>query len=300
MNITLTKPLGWKKCEKRNIAPVIGALYLLLGSAAGAHARQPDLSSPQAAVRSFIAALNHADLNQAAACVAGAEPSTAFSRAQQNLKRDKVTFSISDLKIETKGNNATATLQLGTSVPRSTNELNEPSRLRLHREKIGWKIVPGARSTLATPEEAGVLQGIVTFLAHPNAFSGTRGAALAASCRSNLRQLALGARQLRQDYDDKFALKASSFKKSLTPYVKSEMLFRCPEDQSGAASYSFNIYLQGVAVSKIKYASKTVMLYEGHKGRLNFRHGGRAAVAFADGRVQLVTQQQAKALRWKP
>jgi len=279
---------------------MLGALCVLLLSTAGADAR-PNLSSPQATVRSFVAALNKYDFKQAALCVAGARPSTALSGLEQSLKRDKVTFSISNLTVKTSGNNATAALRvrMNTRWPAKNNP-NEPSRLRLHREKTGWKIVSGDRSVLAAPERAGVLQALATFIAHPQAFGRARGTARATSCQSNMKQAALAMMQFLQDNDEKYALKASSFKKSLMPYIKSEMIFRCPDDKSGAVSYSFNRNLENVSQTRLARVSETVMLYEGKNGRLDFRHNGRANVAFADGHVKLINQQQAKTLRWKP
>jgi len=44
----------------------------------------------------------------------------------------------------------------------------------------------------------------------------------------------------------------------------------------------------------------TVLFYEGANGKLNFRHNGKAAVAFADCHVKLIDAAAAKDLRWKP
>ena len=70
------------------------------------------------------------------------------------------------------------------------------------------------------------------------------------------------------------------------PYCKSERLFHCQSDKSGAVSYSFNVNLQGLKASAVKFPAKTVMLYEGKGGKLEYRHDGKAAVGFADGHWQ--------------
>jgi prepilin-type processing-associated H-X9-DG protein len=50
---------------------------------------------------------------------------------------------------------------------------------------------------------------------------------------------------------------------------------------------------------KAVWFTMSSMLYEGKDGKLNFKHDGKAAVAFADGHAKLVTEEEAKTLIWK-
>jgi prepilin-type processing-associated H-X9-DG protein len=106
-----------------------------------------------------------------------------------------------------------------------------------------------------------------------------------------------------------------SLKKNLEAHIRSggdsgnsvtaarvEPLFHCPADKSDAGSYSFNRNLEGMTqqdVDRLANPRRTVLLYEGKNGRLDFRHNGRATVSFTDGSARLVDRQQAKSLRWK-
>lgn len=75
---------------------------------------------------------------------------------------------------------------------------------------------------------------------------------------------------------------------------------KCPLDRKRATSYSFNPAILNIAPQKISNPGLTVLAYEGHEGKFDFRHGGKAAVGFCDDRVKSVDTIQAKTLRWKP
>ena len=59
-------------------------------------------------------------------------------------------------------------------------------------------------------------------LAHPQLMEASRAKAQETSCVSNLRQVALACMMFVQDWDQKFALKSESYKKSLMPYIKNK------------------------------------------------------------------------------
>jgi len=46
--------------------------------------------------------------------------------------------------------------------------------------------------------------------------------------------------------------------------------------------------------------ARTVLFYEGDGDTPIYRYGGKAALAFLDGHVALVTPDQAKEVIWKP
>jgi prepilin-type processing-associated H-X9-DG protein len=278
----------------------------------------PDLSAPEAAVRSYLDALNKGDLLGAAKCVAGThfegKLPAGLQQLQQGMRQLKSIVTIKNLRVETKGDNALAKFQVAAREPRLGQPPIASQVLPLRRERGVWKIAIRDPDTAmkSTLNKNQVFQGMAVFLLRPSmadaVFAGVFANARAASCRSNLRQLALAAFQLVQERDEVFAIKAAALQKSLLPYGAAKELFICPEDQQAAlkggkkvvSSYSFNANLEGVPLYKIKHPETTVMLYEGRGGKLNFRHKHGASVAFADGHVSMVTAKQAKALSWKP
>ena len=94
--------------------------------------------------------------------------------------------------------------------------------------------------------------------------------------------------------------------------VENDSIFFCPDDKrfpdigaiikttQDVSSYSLNPYFEGGGPSTKKSSADVILLYEGKDGVLNFRHDGKACVAFVDGHVEAVSQEAAKSLRWKP
>jgi prepilin-type processing-associated H-X9-DG protein len=105
---------------------------------------------------------------------------------------------------------------------------------------------------------------------------------------------------LLQNHDRRYALNADSFQKFLDPYLPNRNVFRCPSDRSGAESYAFNANLVGILYTSINNPTTLVAIYEGRGGKLHFKHDGKAGVVFADGHVKMVSEDEAKALRWEP
>ncbi len=125
---------------------------------------------------------------------------------------------------------------------------------------------------------------------------------------SNLKQLAMAAALLSQDYDS-MAAAPEYLHEALFPYLKDESVFFVPNSYE---PYAFNANLSerfidisiGFPVvppaNAVAQPENVVLFYEGRDEQLNFRYDGRAAVALADGRVALVTPTEAKNLRWLP
>lgn len=152
---------------------------------------------------------------------------------------------------------------------------------------VAWQSPPAPKPHTAKPDSSS-----------PEAIARSRERQVA--CISNVKLVALAALMLNQDRKEKFALKAASYKKSLMPYTKNKQIFHCPEDKSGAVSYSFNRNLEGISLYKIDKPAETVMIYEGKNQKLAFRHNGGANVGFVDGHVKWIPKEKAKTLRWKP
>jgi prepilin-type processing-associated H-X9-DG protein len=124
------------------------------------------------------------------------------------------------------------------------------------------------------------------------------------------------------------AVLQANWQKALFPYVKNENAFVCPlikqkfeiqtendpklkhEAQNlgvrailppeAYESYSFNADLESLKLAAIPDVALTVLIYDGKDGQLDFRHAGKANVAFADGHVKSVTPEEAKNLIWNP
>jgi prepilin-type processing-associated H-X9-DG protein len=130
-------------------------------------------------------------------------------------------------------------------------------------------------------------------------------------CESNLRWLTIGA--LEPVVQNRRIQLTTSFKTTIAAAIKRsvvsserefdpEHFFHCPADTNGEVSYSFNAQLEGMNqqdIDKLEHPRRTVLLYEGENGRLNFRHNGQAHVSFTDGSTQLVDREQAQSLHWK-
>jgi prepilin-type processing-associated H-X9-DG protein len=118
-------------------------------------------------------------------------------------------------------------------------------------------------------------------------------------CNYRTKQIAIGILMLESD-EDKLAFTPKDWVKKIDAYLINKNLLTCPLDKPGVTSYTVNPALCGKNLSKLKAASKIVLLYEGKNGKLSFKHEGKATVAFADGHVRQVTPKEAKGLRWKP
>jgi prepilin-type processing-associated H-X9-DG protein len=64
--------------------------------------------------------------------------------------------------------------------------------------------------------------------------------------------------------------------------------------------YTLNKYVDGLKLAELAEPARTVLFYEGEDGKLDFRHDGRADVAFADGHVETVGPDDVLKLIWNP
>lgn len=280
---------------------LLGAL-LLFFVAAFPHsvAAGPNLSSPEATVRAFLAAFGKGDSRTAVACIAGAQPSALSADLGRQIKQAPVALTAEDVRAETHGDAATVMLSVqGVPTNDPGDRMRSQERVSLRREASGWKIMPVARSEFR-PGQGGIIANLVTVLANPQVGQAARRRASEVSCLSNLKQIGTGAMMFVQDHDERFALKAPTYKASLMPYIRNERVFQCPDDPAGKTSYALNRNLAGVSLARLKSPAQTVLIYEGANQRLTFRHDNKAAVCFADGHARLVTREQARTLRWTP
>jgi prepilin-type processing-associated H-X9-DG protein len=147
------------------------------------------------------------------------------------------------------------------------------------------------------------LRLLATLIIHPELAEADLAQGQEARCKLNLVQVANGALELANQNDGKLELPTDRMRATLAPLIKNDPAFLCPEDLSTGkegTSYSVNIHLARVNLDNLKERNKVVLLYEGANQTLNFRHGGGALVAFADGHVARVDAERAKGLVWKP
>jgi len=299
---------------KRTLYLLCCILCITYSAIASANAQQVNLSSPEATVNSFVASINQYNFKRATLCVEGAKPEAAAELAEfeQGLKKVHATISTSDLHVAVKGVEATVTVTTTVKVGESqeTNSVDK-SFLKLHLQKNEWRIVPDDTSHFTTVPLQNILGYTAAFLAHPEAFEKAVEQEKENICLLNLKQLAKAIPSFLH-FSHIFAIKPSSVRKALSPYVENDSVFFCPDDKRfpdvGAimqtnrdvSSYSFNANLENTLPSSIKDPDKVILLYEGADGVLDFRHDGKACVAFADGHVKTVSQEESKSLRWKP
>lgn len=291
-----------------------GFLAFVMTCAVASAGAEPDLSTPEATVRSFAAAFSSGKVSIAAQCVEGKpDPKVLKEWEEEWTKKGSVLTQIAlkNLKTETKGEEATATFALEISSP-STPLITDDETIELSHSLQGWRIVPftvdGLALHLKQPDASRTIKQLATYTVHPELYLGikakyrleTQAKNRLETCRANLRQLTSGLLYLTKANNSKLALKADNFKAAVTKYTRNETLLYCPEHvQTSAriASYSFNPALEGKNPDVLKNADKIVMAYEGRAGKLDFRHNGKAFVAFADGHVARVDAKQK--LLWK-
>lgn len=263
------------------------AFLLVLGCAAFAQ-------TPEDTVRAFVDAVNKKDIDSAANMIKGGQFPPEF-KAELAKTKEWPSFSISDVKGTVTGQTASVTYQLHTSGITGTFP-DHVETLNLVQSGSKWLIQAPAK---APDDNKEMMPSLVYFLAHPEIAGHAKDAAKATVCMSNLKQIALGFLMFASDYDDVFKLTATNWKSKIMPYIKNEAIFTCPDDPKGTLSYSFNGQLAGKNMAKVSDPSKLVLVYEGKGGTLNFRHDGKANVAFADGHVRRITKEEAKNLVWK-
>ncbi len=286
------------------LALVAGGVFALMEARSQTVAL--DLSTPEKAVRSFVAAIKAPDLPLAVKAIAGAKPHPYIDQLQADIQRDKKNnlpnINITDIQVQTTGDTATATVTFAPPVERG---MASPETVKLRKEGEEWKVAPFDSAEMAAlprnePKEMPIITMMASALAYPNVLLTARDTARGVSCLSNVKQLALGTMMYMQDYDEVFPRRGTSYKQLIMPYIKNQSVFTCPSDKAGTLSYTLNQQLLGVGAAKIGRPAETVLIYEGSQGKLDFKHDGKAAVAFADGHAKMLDAAAAKTLRWAP
>jgi len=278
---------------------LLALLCPLLGAGLwAAKPQEPDLSTPERTIRSFVAAFTKPDFKLAARHVKDLKLSGEAAAWEAMLKQSKLAVEVLEVTTGPSSRNAlVATCKLRMAAA-ARDPATETSTIGLQLVDKTWLIVPSK-----DPQNNDVLQSFVVMLSSPNdVFANAKKAAQRTACLSNLKQIAVAAQLFLGDNDDVYRCNGKNVFKMLDRYLKNPNIQICPtqRDKEGA-SYTFNEALAGKSMTAVTDPAKTVMFYEGSGGKLAFdRHNGSACVAFCDGHAKVIKKGEEKSLRWKP
>jgi prepilin-type processing-associated H-X9-DG protein len=250
---------------------------------------------PSDVIKRFYEAFNRRDLLAASRFIKGAAPGTDYSK--HPLLKDK-TGAFPQIKVVStseKVNSTSANVSAQLEATAGGTRFTVPDQVSLSRVQGNWRIVPQP----PTEDARHMTQAYAYVVIRPEILAGAQAAASRATCLSSIRRIAQCALLYASRHGDKFDFAPATVAGKLHQLLGNDRLWRCP-DGSGEVSYSFNSSLSGLPAGRLESPATTVMFYEGRAGKLNFRHGGMAAVAFADGHCRLVNDAMARKLRWRP
>jgi prepilin-type processing-associated H-X9-DG protein len=253
-------------------------------------------STPEATIKAFVEAWNGQNYAKAATYVVGGKPNTDFSGIKQMMP-DGINISISGLAITVVGDKATAKFR-GSAIVPGDKPYDQSETLELVRVNDDWLIVPAGLT--GSDQNMLASMAMMTTTDMSAMFARAKQAAKKTACLSNVKQIAIGALMYLADHDDKFSMSPAKLRATLNPYIKNDSLWFCPAGLKTQPAYSFNSFLLNKTDADLEKPAETVMIYEGSKRQLDFRHAGFAAVAYADGHAKMINVQTAKTLRWKP
>ncbi len=288
-----------------------------------------DLSSPERTVRTFVAAINAQDIDALIACAhgiklpAGKQGAEVRSRLASRIgmalpDASPVTsfMRVSDFQVDIQSSPVRVECVVQIVLPSLNRRIR--SSVLTKRDQDGWKILPTTQAEMekmneeqmqANEGDDGVfvltidpLLSTVTEIvqALPEVMRDTERETQDAADmtgQANLRQLASAAMQFVQEYDEKMAFDASNFRERIKTYVRGEKTFLNPKT---GQPFAMNPALANIEISKIAAPSQTVLFYTGANGVLSFDNFDKAAVAFVDGHVQIISRAEAAKLRWNP
>jgi len=262
--------------------------------------QEPNLSTPEATIRSFVAALSKPDLKLAARHVLDIKPSPVLKGWEDFLRDAKLKVTVLEVKTSEGPDGATiATCKL-TAQPREKQPTTETSSIALRRVGEAWLLV---QPDLADPEaKTSFLKVFAAMLSAPKSeLDIANGHRYRSVCMTNLKHIVVAAHTFMLDNDDVFKLNGKNVARKLKPHLDDAKFLNCPGHSGKGPSYTFNEALAGKPYTAIDDPHKTVMFYEGSGGKLDFsRHGGVANVAFCDTSVRAIREGEEKSLRWKP
>ena len=263
----------------------------------------PEPESPHKALAEFVQALNQSNWTAASKRVLGGKTGEELKPITEDLKATYGNWRLQiDQRLHTNGQETDFAifkirLRLQDKIG---NRISHEERVNLQFDNKLWKIVPltpeDTYQPFSSTLDSEILENIATCLHTPQFINQNN----QISCMTNLKQLGLAAAQFVQDWDEKYALKTSAFADYLRPYFHNDDILVCPVQPNEKIGYAFNSNLENITLLQMQQPDKTVLIYEGKDGQLDFRHDNRAGACFADGHVQMVTPEEAKTLKWQP
>lgn len=297
----------------------LGGLLLAIGVALGLmafrkQAAPPDLSTPQTAVRSFLTALRNQDVAAMQQCVQG--------KADEKVLKEAVetgaTFpkcTVQSMLAEIEGNTAHVAVEYTVEATRPEDKELAGARMvdmfTLAKQGDAWHLTPdpnlkngngdrkqGYFPMMLATRPFSLAVALAGSEDVSKSFADSTSRSKAASCLSNVKQVALGVLMYVEDYDEMTPRKGVSYTELVYPYVKNRQVFTCPLSPKGTISYTFNSGVAGISLALIDEPAKTVMVYEGKDGKLDYKHDGEAAVGFMDGHTKLIKAEESAGLIW--
>jgi prepilin-type processing-associated H-X9-DG protein len=258
-----------------------------------------DLSSPEATVKSFFAAIKKGDLVTAAKHLHEVTPSANLEALGKDIGAAAPNLVLEGIISTPTGENRVLLKgKLVATMQGSDRKEEQPAEVELIKVGEEWKILVPKD---ASANSSNMMTSIISFVASPDeVVAGAKKAAKKAACISNIKQMALAAIMYAADHDDILKLSNATLRAKLEPYTKNSSIFTCPLDEPGTLSYSLNGLVAGKSETAIEKPAETVLFYEGTNGALNYKHEGMAMVAFTDGHVKGFKKESAKMLVWKP
>lgn len=260
----------------------------------------PAAGDPEASIRAFVAAVNKGDAKGAVVWVKGGKIDAQTSGFLSMFKSGQARIDIKTIRVRMRGETAMADVKTTSSIGASRAAQEEQEVVRVDRVNAKWLLVPTPHEQRR--ERPGPVNSVVMLLSEglTQIFADAKKRAMANTALSNVKQLGLATHIFATDHDDKIATTPANWHKSIFPYVKNEAIFRAPGDPKKGDSFNLNPAMANRVISKVKDPAKTVMIYQGRNGTLEFYGDGRTAVAFCDGSAKLFTPAEAKKLNWKP
>ena len=256
-----------------------------------------DLSSPQKALASFVAAFAAKDRRALSACVQGGKDSPLIDRLFQRKGLAVTAIGIDRVRIVQR-QSSRVTLEFVVS-PRMGKMPMDPvqDRIEVARQGKEWKLAVSEATRKSG--QFGVVELLVSICVEPEALLAIEAEGKAEMALSNLKMISVAAMNHLTSKDDRFLLTPENWTKELEPFLKNRLILTSPFDAKGTVSFSLNPNLAEETFSKLKNPEKTVLFFEGKVGAPLFRNNGKALIGFADGSVRRLTPEQAKAILWK-
>lgn len=277
---------------------------------------KPDLSTPERTLKLFAQSLERRDWLTLYATVYGLkyDPKVIEKRMKADTSSSSggvvsLSIRVEKVSLSNKGKSAsvTAKVKLG-------REPEHTETVPMRRTGSDWKIVP---FDMTTPEytkikdtrkvlirETASLPGLVNEIDKAGLDSSDENHSPknqeSSICRNNVSSIGMALIMYLQDHEEKITFTPDKFLESIKENLDGDKFNLCPLDKRGKLSYSYNTNINEFAGIGKDARKQVVLVYEGHDGKLDFRHGGGAWVYYLDGHIEMINSARAAKLKWKP